>query len=272
MCPVPRGGELPNKVDPRVREAEAALWWFRRLVPGADSVYPLRAWTPHECVAIHSYTLLSEEFVSTCHVPTYEAFLHMADLTPVYRWQRRFLQYLQLGCSNTRWVLKCPDHVYGLDKLLAVFPDAQIIQIHRHPVDVLRSQIQLTKVLAKLFARPEEPDQLKKREARKIEEIVNCITRFRDAYPQLAGQFINVNYGELVSDPFAVVCRIYQKLDIQLTEVAAERVRRMASSRSRYRRHDDGTTVADLGLDGAADTHRFEGYCSRFGITWQRSE
>ena len=272
MFPVPRGGEPPNKVDPRVREAEAALWWFRRLVPGADSVYPLRAWTPHECVAIHSYTLLSDQFVSTCHVPTYEAFLHMADLTPVYRWQRRFLQYLQLGCSNTRWVLKCPDHVYGLDKLLAVFPDAQIIQIHRHPVDVLRSQIQLTKVLAKLFARPEEPDQLKKREARKIEEIVNCITRFRDAYPQLAGQFIDVNYSELVSDPLAVVCRIYQKLDIQLTEVAAERVRRMASSRSRYRRHDDGTTVADLGLDGAADTHRFEGYCSRFGITWQRSE
>jgi hypothetical protein len=272
MFPVPRGGEPPNKVDPRVREAEAALWWFRRLVPGADSVYPLRAWTPHECVAIHSYTLLSEEFVSTCHVPTYEAFLHMADLTPVYRWQRRFLQYLQLGCSNTRWVLKSPDHVYGLDKLLAVFPDAQIIQIHRHPVDVLRSQIQLTKVLAKLFARPEEPDQLKKREARKIEEIVNCITRFRDAYPQLAGQFINVNYGELVSDPFAVVCRIYQKLDIQLTEVAAERVRRMALSRSRYRRHDDGTTFGDLGLDGAADTYRFEGYCSRFGITWQRSE
>jgi len=249
MFPVPRGGEPPNKVDPRVREAEAALWWFRRLVPGADSVYPLRAWTPHECVAIHSYTLLSDQFVSTCHVPTYEAFLHMADLTPVYRWQRRFLQYLQLGCSNTRWVLKCPDHVYGLDKLLAVFPDAQIIQIHRHPVDVLRSQIQLTKVLAKLFARPEEPDQLKKREARKIEEIVNCITRFRDAYPQLAGQFIDVNYSELVSDPLAVVCRIYQKLDIQLTEVAAERVRRMASSRSRYRRHDDGTTVADLGLD-----------------------
>src|ERR1700746_4038746 len=31
----------PKKVDPRVRKAEASLWWFRRLAPGADSVYPM---------------------------------------------------------------------------------------------------------------------------------------------------------------------------------------------------------------------------------------
>jgi len=260
-------------VDFRVRKAEASLWWFRRLAPGADSVYPLRAWTPHECVAIHSYSLLSEEFVSTCRVPTYEAFLHnKVDLTPVYRWQKRFLQHLQLGCSNKRWVLKSPDHVYGLDELLTVFPDALIIQTHRNPVDVLRSQIQLTKVLGGLFARPEKPDQLVKREALKIEEFVNRITRFRDARPQLAGRFIDVNYRELVSDPLAVVHRIYQKLDIQMTEVTTERMQRVALNRSRYRRSDHSPTLADLGLDGGADTRRFESYCSRFGIPWQHSE
>ena len=97
MFPIPMGSKPPKKVDPRVRKAEASLWCFRRLAPGADSVYPMRAWTPHECVAIHSYTLLSEEFVSTGRVPTYEAFLHTADLGPTYLWQKRFLQHLQLG-------------------------------------------------------------------------------------------------------------------------------------------------------------------------------
>jgi hypothetical protein len=274
------GGDVPyfdwkqgyQKSGSPIQKAEASLRWFRRLAPGADSVYPMRTWTPHECVAIHSYTLLSEEFVSICHVPTYEAFLHMADLTPVYRWQKRFLQHLQLGCSNKRWVLKSPDHVYGLDELLKVFPDALIIQTHRNPVDVLRSQIELTRVLGGLFARPEELDQLGKREARKIEEIVDRITRFRDARPQLAERFFDVNYRELVSDPLAVVCRIYQKLDLRLTEVVAERMQRMALSRSRYQRPDDSRPLANLGLDRAADAHRFEGYCSRFGIPWQHSE
>jgi hypothetical protein len=74
MFPLPTESERPKKVDPRVRKAEACLWWFRRLAPGADSVYPIRACSPHECVAIHSYTLLFEEFVATCRVATYEEF------------------------------------------------------------------------------------------------------------------------------------------------------------------------------------------------------
>jgi len=168
--------------------------------------------------------------------------------------------------------LKSPDHVYGLDELLTVFPDALIIQTHHNPVDVLRSQIQLTKVLGGLFARPEKPDQLAKREALKIEEIVNRIARFRDARPELAGQFIDVNYRELVSDPLAVVRRIYQKLDMRMTEVATERMQRVALSRSRYRRSKHSPTLADLKLDAPADTRRFESYCSRFGIEWQHSE
>lgn len=270
MCPIP--GKRPKKVDSRVRKAEASLWWFRRLAPGADSVYPIRAWTPQECVAIHSYTLLSEEFVSTCHVPTYEAFLHAADLDPTYRWQRRFLQHLQLGCSKRRWVLKSPDHVYGLDKLLTVFPDAAIIQTHRNPVEVVKSQIQLTKVLEAMFARPREREQLAMSETRKIEQIVDYITRFRDAYPKVARQFIDVTYRELVSDPLAVVRRIYERLDIRLAEVAAERMRRLASARSRYKKgRRDNTPSADLGVHRTADMHRFEDYCFRFGIPSQRS-
>ena len=39
------------------------------MAPLADAVYPIRASTPHECVGIHSYTMFSEEFVITCHIP-----------------------------------------------------------------------------------------------------------------------------------------------------------------------------------------------------------
>ena len=273
MFPIPTRRKHPKKVDPRVRRAEACLWGFRRLAPGADSVYPIRAWTPHECVAIHSYTLLSEEFVSTCHVPTYEAFLHAADLGPIYRWQRRFLQYLQIRHSNSRWVLKSPDHIYGLDKLLAVFPDAAIIQTHRNPVEVVKSQILLTQVLEAMFARPREREQLAASEARKIEQMLGYITRFRDAYPNVARQFIDVTYRELVSDPLAVVRRIYERLDIQLSEVAAERMQRLASARSQYKKGGrDRTAMADLGLDCGAEKPRFEEYCSRFGISFEKTK
>jgi LPS sulfotransferase NodH len=270
MFPLPPESERRREVDPRIRKTNASLWWFRRLAPGADSVYPIRAWTPHECVAIHSYTFLSEEFVSTCHIPTYEAFLHAADLAPIYHWQKRFLQYLQLGCSNKRWILKSPDHTYGLDKLLQVFPDAAIIQTHRNPLEVVKSQIQLTEVLQIMFARPREPKYLANMEAKKIEQMVEHITRFREANPNLAEKFIDVTYPELVSDPLEVVRRIYERLNIQQTGVAFERMERLASARSRYKKaRRGGPALEELEINWEAETPRFEEYCSRFGISFQ---
>jgi hypothetical protein len=209
---------------------------------------------------------MSEEFISTGRARTYEAFLHAADLEPVYRWQKRFLQHLQLRCLNRRWVLKSPDHVYGLDKLLTVFPDAAIIQTHRNPVDVLKSQIQLTQVLEAMYARPAARHQLGMSEALKIKQISDHITRFRDAYPAQAEKFIDVTYRELVTDPLAVVQRIYARLDIPLTETAAVRMRGLAAARSRYQKPPESYKLATFGLDRAAERERFQGYCARFGI------
>ena len=266
MFPVPIKGNALNKEDPRIRKAEACLWWFRWFAPGADLVYPMRATTPHECVAIHSYTLMSEEFVSTGRVPTYEAFLHAADLGPVYRWQKRFLQHLQTGCPKRRWVLKSPDHVYGLDKLLTVFPDAAIIQTHRNPIDVLKSQIQLTQVLESMYARQIPRFQLGLSETRKVKQLSDYITRFRDAHPEAAANFIDVTYREFVSDPVGVVRRIYERLDIPLTAAAGERMRLLATARSRYQKGGERRPLAHFGLDPEAEGKQFQGYCARFGV------
>jgi Sulfotransferase family len=154
-----------------------------------------------------------------------------------------------------------------------VSPDTAIIQTHRNPVEVVKSQIRLTQVLEAMFARPRPREQLAMSEARKIEQMLGYITRFRDAYPNVARQFIDVNYRELVSDPLAVVRRIYERLDIRLSVTAAERMRRLASARSHYKKgRHDRTAMADLGIDCAAEKPRFEEYCSRFGISFQKTE
>jgi hypothetical protein len=271
MFPIPAAAPEQLARDPRVRKAAACLWWFRRLAPQADEVFPMRACTPHECVAIHSYTLLSEEFISSCRIPGYEAFLRAADLRPAYVWQRRFLQHLQLRSPARRWVLKSPDHVYGLEELFAVFPDAVVIQTHRNPLEVLKSSCQLTEVLQGLFARPGKREQLGARESRVLAESMERFMRFRDAHPKLADRFIDVTYTELVSDPLATVRRIYQGLDLPLTEAAVERMRGLVSARSRYQNRHAAARLAELGLHVPAEARRFEQYCSRFGVPWQQA-
>ncbi|MEA3147030.1 MAG: hypothetical protein QOI53_2564 [Verrucomicrobiota bacterium] len=266
MFPV-RNGQ-GNEMKKRVRKADACLWWFRRLAPQADAVYPLRAWTPHECVAIHSHTLISEEFSTICHVPTYEAFVKAADFGPTYSWQKRFLQYLQLCRPTRQWILKSPDHVHSLDSLLKIFPDAMIIQTHRNPFDVLKSAIKLTELLEGTFGRIEDRSKIAMRETRNLVEHMECITAYRRAHPELDRRFIDVKYHELVSDPLAVVRGIYQRLDLRLTERAAERMQRLASMRSRYKGRPTSPELADFEVEESVVGPRFEAYCSQFKIPW----
>ena len=205
---------------------------------------------------------------ATCCVPTYEAFLHSVDLAPVYTWQKRFLQYLQLGCPEQRWVLKSPNHVYCLDKLLVVFCDALVIRTHRDPIDVIKSQLRLTQVLEGLFARRCEYNQLAKREVRAIAEMSDQILRFHDQHPLDSERFVDVTYRELVTDTLAIVRRVYDRLGARLTPAAAARMQRFALTRSRYRRRKLNATPA---LDCGAEVTRFEAYCSRFGVSLQRT-
>ena len=253
----------------RVRKTELCLWWFRRMAPEADAVYPVRARTPHECVAIQSHTFLSEEFVTTCRVPSYQKFLRAADLTPAYTWEKKFLQHLQIGNPPKRWVLKSPDHVFGLEELFSVFPDAVIIQTHRNPLEVLRSTTKLTRVLHDLYAWPEDREVAVFREAQGLGDATERFIEFRDRHPELSNRFIDVKYSEIASEPLAAVERIYRHIDCPLTGEAANRMRQLAANRSRYGGRGAHASLDELKAGIATQASRFKSYCSRFGLSYE---
>jgi hypothetical protein len=264
MFPLPAPRLNGRSENARIHKAAARLWIFRRLAPEADTVCPIRALTPHECLAIHSYTMLSFEFCSTCRIRSYETFVRNSDLTPVYAWEKRFLQHLQSALPTKRWVLKAPDHVCGLDALFAVFPDAYVIQTHRDPLEVLESSAQLLRVLHGLYARDADLAEVADDAARTMRDNMDRAMRFRDLHPKLAGRFVDVNYAELVSDPSLVIHRIYRQLELPLGEMARAQMRRFISGRCRYPRHRH-LTLAELGLNAQEQLRRFDDYCFRFG-------
>jgi hypothetical protein len=270
MFPVPRPAR--TEPDPRIKQAAACLWWFRRFAPQADAVFPLRACTPHECVAIQSYSLLSEEFVSTCRIPTYESFLRQADLRPAYAWERRFLQHLQGRAPARRWVLKSPDHAYGLGALFNLFPDALVIQTHRSPFEVLKSSCHLTEVLHGLYAHPTSPERLAARETRVLAGALNRFINFRDDHPELSNRFVDVRYHDIISDPLAVIRRIYHAFGMTLTSQAVEQMRELADRRTRYGNGRARTAPVDSKLPAIADASSFNRYCARYHVGWHQSQ
>jgi hypothetical protein len=226
----------------------------------------MRARTPQECVAIHSFTLLSEEFVATGHVPTYEKFVHSSDLRPAYAWEKRFLQHLQAGQSATQWVLKSPDHVLGLEALFSVFPDALIVQTHRDPLEVLRSLIQLNETLKGLYGRPPCHEQMVENEIQSLAAAIERVIQFRDNHPELRNRFIDVNYLELVTAPLKVVSHISSRFGIPVSRTANASIQQLARSRSPYKGRRTALPL-ETGLGLRARLSLFKEYCHRFGIS-----
>ena len=88
-----------------------------------------------------------------------------ASHLPAYRFHRRFLQHLQHQAPGGRWVVKCPDHLFALDAIRTVYPDARLVFVHRDPVKVLLSVAKLTEVLRRPFTRRLDPREIGRQES-----------------------------------------------------------------------------------------------------------
>ncbi len=58
-----------------------------------------------------------------------------ADWTNAYARHKKNLQLIGLPDQDRRWVLKNPSHLFALDELMAVYPDALVIQTHPPAAD-----------------------------------------------------------------------------------------------------------------------------------------
>ena len=86
-----------------------------------------------ECWQLLRQSMRSISFECLAHLPGYSAWLSRQDWTGAYQRHRRNLQLIGLNDRDRRWVLKNPSHLFALDALLRMYPDALVIQTHRPP-------------------------------------------------------------------------------------------------------------------------------------------
>lgn len=137
------------------------------------------------------------------------------DPTKAYEGYKHMLQLLsyQVGeaCAPRKWMLKCPIHLFYIKQIAKVFPDAQLIWTHRHPVSAVPSLCSLVKAFHSVYYEPEccETDALGKSIA------AGTGLALKNASRDIAEtnlQCGHVVYNDLVSDPIATVKRIYAQM------------------------------------------------------------
>ena len=263
MFPFPAPTRKEFHSDPRIAKAENRLRWIRRAQPSIVKVHPVGAALPQECIAITSYTFLSDEFLTMFRIPSYETWLRSQDMGPAYQFHRQFLKYLQWHCSGERWVLKAPDHVHALSTLFEIYPDARVVFLHRDPIKVAGSAASLAMVLKEAFSRKRDPLQTGADELRALTDIVRKIMVFQESHPFLREQFMNLQYLDLVRDPIGAVRSIYNRFRLTLSSDAETRMKASLNGAGKYK---NAVRLADFGLDPHRIGTLFTDYYEHYGI------
>jgi Sulfotransferase family len=226
--------------------------------PEFMGVHYIAADTVEECWQLLRQTLRSVSYECLAHLPTYSAWLQGQDWTGSYRRHRRNLQLIGLGEASRRWVLKNPSHLFALDAILAVYPDALIIQTHREPRAVIGSMCSLAAHATEGWSATFRgsvigSDQLELW-ARGLAEFAAARARYDQA------QFLDVDYADFTADPVRTVESVYAHFGLPYSGAAADAMRALRSEAS----HGDSRpahhyALADFGLTAADVDERFGG-------------
>ena len=140
-CPPPVAATYTT--DPRIERADQLFTQWNRVAPEFASMHEMRGDIPAECGLLMAGTFISDHIQSLHQTPSYSAWCAQADYEPVYQYHRDILKILQWKNPRQRWLLKAPEHQIHLETLLAVYPDARVVQTHRDPLKCMASTTSL---------------------------------------------------------------------------------------------------------------------------------
>jgi hypothetical protein len=235
---------------------------FRLIAPELHSLHPVEVDSPEECTDITAHVFQSLRFDAMYRVPSYNGWLERSGFLNAYRFHRRFLQHLDTQLPGRRWVLKSPDHVFAIDDIKKVYPDAHFVLIHRDPVRVLASVAKLTEVLRRPFSRSTDPAEIGREVSASWIDGAGRLSRLASSDRSV----LHLTYRQIVSRPLDAVRTVYQHCGLVLDPEAEQRMRDWLRTAANVRRPIRDYKLAQFGLDARLLRERFAAYTDTFGI------
>jgi hypothetical protein len=266
MYPATRSSQ-PGAIERARARTLNRLGWAKRLAPDFMRIHPIAPDLPQECIAIGAQVFMSIQFHTTHNVPSYEDWFERTSQDLGYGFHHRFLQHLQAERPGTRWVLKAPGHLFGLEALLKRYPDARIVQTHRDPLRVVASMASHATVLRRAFSDNADPEQIAADWTGRWARALDTFLAVRDRAP--AAQFLDVNYDDIERSPLATIERVYDFLGWPLSAAARGAMEGFLAANPKNKHGVHRYTLEQYGLDRNAEIKRFRRYCERFQIAVQ---
>ncbi|KAF0847066.1 sulfotransferase family protein [Nocardia caishijiensis] len=255
--PQPRPPQESWADNPAYQQIDAGLRQHQVQNPEFMGLHYMSAADVEECWQLLRQSVMSHSYECLAYLPSYSQWLTTQDWTPAYTRHRRNLQLIGMNDAR-RWVLKNPSHLFCLDALLAVYPDAVVIQTHRDPATVIPSVCSLNEHATRGWSTVFTPEVIGRTQLDLWSRGLREFTAARARHPE--AHFIDIDFDDLRSDPVGTVETIYRSIGIDLTPQARAAVLALdAESRTGARKPTHHYSLADYGLTEDTVAEHFSG-------------
>jgi hypothetical protein len=261
--PRPRPPRASWDAEPDFQAAAAEIEAMYQFDPALRRIHLMAPDLAEECRHFLAQSFTDDSFEVNATVPSYTAWYEGGAHVDAYRRHRRLVELLG-GDDPRRWLFKYPVHLKHLAALLAVYPDACVVQTHRDPAQVMASYVELIAGFRAIFERDIDRAAI----AREQLEVwaAGAERAIEERARRDAAQFHDVFFRDFVADPIAAVRAIYDRFGLVLTDEAEARMRAWQGgdpdgAHAKPRRASD-----DLGIPRAAVLDRFAAYMRHFDL------
>ena len=264
LQPSPPPDPATRHTDPRIAFAERMAQQTDRFLPAMRSIHMMDATVLEECYFIFQIMFSSCFYGLLYNVPSYNAWLRQCDMVPAYRYFRSVLQLLQWRMSEEHWTLKSPHHLFHVDALLKVFPDACIVHTHRDMAKAIGSSCSLMTTLRQMNSRHADPEAIG---SAVFGELATGVDRAVEVRKRAdAGRFFDVHYRDLIADPKGQVRKIYDYFGYPFDEQMSAGMDHWLNENRQHKHGVHRYSLEQFGLSTHQIRERFAEYIAQYNI------
>lgn len=190
-------------VDLRKWQAVCELNLLRPALQGLGAKHLLRACEPEEDIWLTGLTFHSPVYWILAPVARYVRWFLDVDRTKAYKEYALLLHWFQSMAPSKTLVMKAPDHMPDLEKLLSILPNARVIQLQRDPETCVLSLSSLLYSTHRLFTHEFKPKRIYEVNRSLISYYLEENSYFyQDRDPQ--NNITDVDYETFIADPIGV--------------------------------------------------------------------
>ncbi|MCP5104158.1 MAG: sulfotransferase [bacterium] len=220
-----------------------------------------KATGPEECFNLIKNTFESIAWANEWYLDNYLDWFLSRDMTDSYSYYRKLLQLLlwrKPGGPDARLLLKCPAHLFNVDFIFNVFPDAAVLWMHRDPVKSIASGFSLLSLFHK-FTREDRFIQLY------LQYFKKSLQKAMEIEKKGTNRLKSVSYKKLVREPVTVIRDIYQQFGYPWDNSKEEGILKWRAENPQHKHGAHKYSLEGFGLTAADIEKEFSQYYEEYG-------